>query len=55
VLAPHRIAVNAGDGIGREVVPEGLRALGAAAEAFNVALELTYRSRRLLHGEQPVA
>ncbi|ASN53639.1 tartrate dehydrogenase [Sinomonas sp. R1AF57] len=37
----HRIAVIAGDGIGKEVVPEGLRALGAAAEAFDFRLETT--------------
>ena len=28
---PHRIAVLAGDGIGNEVMPEGLRVLDAAA------------------------
>lgn len=37
----HRIAVIAGDGIGTEVMPEGLRALEAAARQFNIALELT--------------
>jgi tartrate dehydrogenase/decarboxylase/D-malate dehydrogenase len=37
---PHRIAVIPGDGIGTEVVPEGLRVLDAAASAFN--LDLTY-------------
>ena len=35
----HRIAVIAGDGIGQEVVPEGLRVLEAAAEAFDFKLE----------------
>ena len=35
----HRIAVIAGDGIGREVMPEGLRALEAAAGKFGIGLE----------------
>jgi tartrate dehydrogenase/decarboxylase / D-malate dehydrogenase len=34
----HRIAVIAGDGIGKEVVPEGLRALDAAARRFGIDL-----------------
>lgn len=34
----HRIAVIAGDGIGKEVVPEGLRVLEAAARRFDIAL-----------------
>src|SRR5437016_6592681 len=37
-----RIAVIAGDGIGREVVPEGLRALDAAARRFDVRLQLDH-------------
>ena len=37
-MTPHRIAVIAGDGIGNEVVPEGLRALDAAARRFGIAL-----------------
>lgn len=37
----HRIAVIAGDGIGQEVMPEGLRALESAAEAFDFTLEAT--------------
>ncbi|WP_043529803.1 tartrate dehydrogenase [Litchfieldella xinjiangensis] len=37
----HRIAVIAGDGIGNEVMPEGLRALEAAAKRFDIALEFT--------------
>ena len=37
---PHRIAVIPGDGIGTEVVPEGLRVLDAAGSAFD--LNLTY-------------
>ena len=36
-----RIAVIAGDGIGREVMPEGLRVLDAAARRFGLALEFT--------------
>ena len=34
----HRIAVIPGDGIGTEVVPEGLRVLEAAAERFGIRL-----------------
>ncbi|WP_455556375.1 tartrate dehydrogenase [Comamonas sp.] len=34
-----KIAVIAGDGIGKEVMPEGLRALEAAARKFNLPLE----------------
>ncbi len=37
-MTKHRIAVIAGDGIGNEVVPEGLRALDAAARRFGIAL-----------------
>ncbi|MCC3290149.1 MULTISPECIES: tartrate dehydrogenase [unclassified Arthrobacter] len=37
----HRIATIAGDGIGQEVVPEGMRALAAAAEAFDFTLKST--------------
>jgi tartrate dehydrogenase/decarboxylase / D-malate dehydrogenase len=35
----HRIAVIPGDGIGKEVMPEGVRALDAAARRFGVAIE----------------
>ena len=35
----HRIAVIPGDGIGTEVVPEGLRVLDAAASAFDLKLD----------------
>ena len=35
---PHRIAVIPGDGIGPEVMPEGLRVLEAAARRFGIAL-----------------
>ena len=37
-MTPHRIAVIAGDGIGKEVMPEGLRVLEAAATRFGIGL-----------------
>jgi tartrate dehydrogenase/decarboxylase/D-malate dehydrogenase len=37
----HRIAVIPGDGIGKEVMPEGLRALDAASRRFGFRLEYT--------------
>lgn len=37
----HRIAVIPGDGIGKEVMPEGVRALKAAAERFGIEIEIT--------------
>ena len=37
-MTQHKIAVIAGDGIGREVMPEGVRALDAAARKFGIAL-----------------
>ncbi len=39
---PHRIAVIPGDGIGMEVMPEGLRVLEAAARRFGLALEFAH-------------
>lgn len=39
---PHRIAVIPGDGIGNEVMPEGLRVLEAAAKRFNIELTLEH-------------
>ncbi len=39
--APYRIAAIAGDGIGKEVMPEGLRVLHAAARRFGLALDVT--------------
>ncbi len=39
---PLRIAVIAGDGIGREVMPEGLRVLEAAARRYNLPLQFTH-------------
>lgn len=38
----YRIAVIPGDGIGKEVVPEGIRVLEAAANAYGFALELEW-------------
>ena len=40
-MKTHKIAVIAGDGIGNEVMPEGLRVLQAAAAKFNIGLEFT--------------
>jgi len=37
-MKTHKIAVIAGDGIGKEVMPEGLRALEATARRFDIAL-----------------
>jgi len=37
----HRIAVIPGDGIGKEVMPEGLRVLEAVSARFGIKLELT--------------
>ncbi|CAM4179427.1 tartrate dehydrogenase [Nocardia ninae] len=39
--ATHRIAVIPGDGIGKEVVPQGVRVLEAAAAAFDFTLDFT--------------
>ncbi|CAN7509654.1 tartrate dehydrogenase [Massilia sp. LjRoot122] len=41
-MKQHRIAVIAGDGIGKEVMPEGLRALEAAAKRFGIGLEFAH-------------
>jgi tartrate dehydrogenase/decarboxylase / D-malate dehydrogenase len=38
----HKIAVIPGDGIGKEVMPEGLRALQAAARRFDIDLQFTH-------------
>ncbi|MBA4343567.1 MAG: tartrate dehydrogenase [Methylibium sp.] len=40
-MKAHKIAVIPGDGIGKEVMPEGLRVLDAAARRFDIALEFT--------------
>ena len=39
-MTTHRIAVIAGDGIGKEVMPEGVRVLDAAARKFGITLAL---------------
>jgi tartrate dehydrogenase/decarboxylase / D-malate dehydrogenase len=39
-MKTHRIAVVAGDGIGQEVVPEGLRVLDAVARRFSIGLQV---------------
>ena len=39
---PFKIAVIPGDGIGKEVMPEGLRALDAAAKRFGINLQYTH-------------
>jgi tartrate dehydrogenase/decarboxylase / D-malate dehydrogenase len=38
-MTTHKIAVIAGDGIGKEVMPEGLRVVSAAAEMHDIRLE----------------
>jgi len=40
-MTKHKIAVLPGDGIGKEVMPEGLRAVQAAAARFGIGLEFT--------------
>ena len=37
-MSKKRIAVIAGDGIGKEVMPEGIRVVDAAARKFNIDL-----------------
>ena len=41
-MSKFKIAVMPGDGIGKEVMPEGLRVLDAAACRFDLAFEYTY-------------
>jgi tartrate dehydrogenase/decarboxylase / D-malate dehydrogenase len=41
-MTKHRIAVIPGDGIGKEVMPEGLRVLDAAARKFGIDLALDH-------------
>jgi tartrate dehydrogenase/decarboxylase / D-malate dehydrogenase len=41
-MTTHRIAVLPGDGIGKEVVPEGLRVLDAAARKFGIDLRFDH-------------
>jgi len=40
-MKTHKIAVIAGDGIGKEVMPEGIRAVEAAARRFGINIEWT--------------
>jgi tartrate dehydrogenase/decarboxylase/D-malate dehydrogenase len=40
-LKSYKIAVIEGDGIGREVVPEGIRVLEAAARRFDLSVSWT--------------
>jgi tartrate dehydrogenase/decarboxylase/D-malate dehydrogenase len=40
-MKTHKIAVIAGDGIGKEVMPEGIRAVEAAAHRFGINIEWT--------------
>jgi tartrate dehydrogenase/decarboxylase / D-malate dehydrogenase len=42
MTTPYNIAVIPGDGIGKEVIPEGLRVLEAAARRFDIALRFTH-------------
>ena len=37
-----KIAVIAGDGIGKEVMPEGMRALEASNKKFNIVLQFDH-------------
>lgn len=39
MTSPLKIAVIPGDGIGKEVMPEGLRVVAAVAKRFSIALE----------------
>ena len=41
-MSTKRIAIIPGDGIGHEVVPEGVRVLEAVASVFNLPLKLDY-------------
>jgi tartrate dehydrogenase/decarboxylase/D-malate dehydrogenase len=41
-MSTHRIAVIAGDGIGKEVMPEGVRVMEAAASRFGIALKFDH-------------
>jgi tartrate dehydrogenase/decarboxylase / D-malate dehydrogenase len=42
VQQPYRIAVMPGDGIGKEVLPEGIRVLEAAARRFSIDLRFDW-------------
>jgi tartrate dehydrogenase/decarboxylase/D-malate dehydrogenase len=42
MITTHRIAVIAGDGIGTEVMPEGIRVLEAVASKYNIPLQFDH-------------
>ena len=46
IMSKKRIAVIAGDGIGKEVMPEGLRVMEAAASKFGIDLQFDLFWRR---------
>ncbi len=41
-MKDHKIAVIPGDGIGKEVMPEGLRVVEAAATKYGIGIESTH-------------
>ena len=41
-MSTHRIAVIAGDGIGTEVIPEGIKVLDAVARKEGIALKFDH-------------
>jgi tartrate dehydrogenase/decarboxylase/D-malate dehydrogenase len=41
-MGKHRVAVIPGDGIGKEVMPEGVRAIDAAARRYGIELQLDH-------------
>ena len=41
-MLTKRIAVIAGDGIGKEVMPEGIRVMEAAADRFGIDLQFDH-------------
>ncbi len=41
-MSPRRIAVIAGDGIGKEVMPEGLRVMEAVAQKFGIEMQFDH-------------
>ena len=45
-MKSYRIAVIPGDGIGKEVVPEGLRVLDAASRRFLSLIHISEPTRR---------
>ena len=49
-MKTHRIAVIAGDGIGNEVMPEGVRILETVARRFDIDPAKVVQKRRLQPG-----